>query len=156
VITTAIDRAVSAVRHWHVIESDPGCLPEADPYVIDDVDLALDAAAHLLAGWSQDHPDHRDAARAGEVADVWCGCARDGGDAADEYHQTAARLDDGDSVTVVCGNREFAIACCHQRDCWKYCPADDCRTATPIDDPDERCWCCGTTYTPSESCPWLA
>jgi hypothetical protein len=49
----------SAVRHWHVIESEAGYLPEAEPGICDDGMLALDALAHQIKDWVQSHPRSR-------------------------------------------------------------------------------------------------
>jgi hypothetical protein len=150
--------AATAVTHFHVCESDAGCLPETEPQVTCDAELALDALAHLLAEWAsgqdgQDNECDDDAAYAAAAAETYCGCPPHGGSA--DHADALARLSQGEHICETAGRREFEIQVCRQRDCLKYCPAGGCRTVTSVTDLDAWCWCCGSAYVPWDSCPWL-
>jgi hypothetical protein len=152
---TAVTDPVTAVRHFHVCESQAGCLPETEPYVTDDAPLALDALAHLLTDWAETRePDDSDATHTEAVAEIYCVCPQRGHSA--EHHDALARLEQGQNICETTGLRVFEIAVCTERDCLKYCPADDCRTVTDVTEIDTRCWCCGAHYVPWDACPWLA
>ncbi len=149
--------AITAVTHFHMCESDTGCLPETDPHITSDAELALDALAHLMAEWSSSHDDpgagQEDTAYAAGAAETYCGCPPHGTSA--EHADALARLSQGRNVCETAGQREFEIQVCRQRDCLKYCPSGHCRTVTAVTDQDAWCWCCGAAYVPWESCLWL-
>jgi hypothetical protein len=147
-------RTVTAVTHFHVHESDAGCLPESEPYVTEDATLALDALAHLIADWSETtEPDDEDGVAAAAVSATYS-CCSERGDSA-EYGDALAHLERRQGICETAGRRAFEIAVCTDRDCLKYCPIDGCRTVTCVTDTDTRCWCCGVYYTPWDACPWL-
>lgn len=148
--------AVKVVRHWHVTESNAGCLPEADPYTSDHPWLALDALAHLLSEWAQTCPDPEDgdALYADGLAEQYCTCRQ--GERSAEHHDAITAVYDGRGICEQIGHRVFELAVCEEKDCLKYCPDPECGTITPMNDTDTRCWCCGTPYVDWEKCPWLA
>lgn len=152
-MTTATG-ATSAIRHFHVIEAAPGCLPETAPSVTDNPAIALDTFVDLLDGWSQSlPPSDRDGACAAVLADRYRPSDNEGDSAA--YDGALADLDHGHGVHEIVGFREFEIATCDERDCLRYCPDTECRTVAPVADVETRCWCCGTPYVSWERCPWL-
>jgi len=144
---------VTAVRHFHVLEADVGCLPESAPYVTDGAQLALDALAHLMSDWAEtQEPDDPDAVAAVAVAEMYCACRPHG---STDHDEALTRLEQGRKIGETAGLRVFEIAVCTERDCLKYCPDDDCRTVTSTTDLDTRCWSCGSPYEPWDSCPWI-
>ena len=46
-------RDAFTVRHWHISESLPGCVPESEPRISDSVDLAMDEFAHMVASYTE-------------------------------------------------------------------------------------------------------
>jgi hypothetical protein len=151
----ALKMAVGAVRHWHVTESDAGCLPEAEPYTSDDGALALDALAHVLADWAQTCPDPDDpeACYAEGIAEQYCTCRQ--GERSAEHHDAMTAVTDGRGMCEQIGHRVFELTPCTEKDCLKYCPDAECGTVTPITDTDTRCWCCGASYIGWAECDWL-
>jgi hypothetical protein len=152
----AIPVGREAVRHWHVIESDAGHLPETEPDTCDDGMLALDALAHQIKDWAQAQPDPEDlAATAAEgVAEIYCTCRAEGRSA--EHRDAVSRVESGRGVSEQFDQRVFELTPCTEYDCLKFCPDAECGTFTPITDLDDRCWCCGATWVDREACGWLA
>jgi hypothetical protein len=153
---SAASVTVESVRHWHVTESDAGCLPEVEPSMSTDAGLALDALAHLLEEWANTCPDPEDpeAVYADGIAEHYCTC-RSGGRSA-EHHDAMRAVEDGQGICEQIGHRVFELTSCREKDCLKYCPDTDCGTVAPVTDTDLRCWCCGTRYVDWETCGWLA
>ena len=147
------------VRHWHVSESFPGCLPEADPDTCLTGEDALDTLAHLLKDWANaaDDLEDSDAAVADGISEQYCTCTnRNSGERSAEHRDALAALKDGRGICDHVGNRVFEATPCQERDCLKYCPNAECGTVTPVTDTDPRCWCCGAAYVGWEACGWLA
>jgi hypothetical protein len=145
--------------HYHITESLPGYLPESDPRLATDPEDALDAVADLLTDWADaNDPDDDDPDGVGdEEVTAALGTAelyRAGGSSA-EHGDLLARLARHGGVAEYVGNRVIEARTCTDRDCLKYCPAEDCRTVAEITDTDHRCWCCGTRYVGAEDCAWL-
>lgn len=145
----------SAVRHWHVIESEAGYLPEAEPIFCDEVMSALDALAHQIKDWATAHPDpeDREATAAEGVAEIYCTCRSDGRSA--EHHDAVAAVERGCGITEQFDQRVFELTACTEYDCLKFCPEADCGTFVAITETDPSCWCCGARYVDWESCGWL-
>jgi hypothetical protein len=153
-VPTTTTNAVGGVRHFHVSDTQVGCLPETDPWVTDDPVLALDALAYLLSDWAETtEPDEPNARWAEAVAEIYCACSVSGRSA--EHADALAHLERGDDLCEAAGLRVFKIEVCAERDCLKYCSADDCRTVAAATDTDTWCSVCGTNYVPWDRCPWL-
>lgn len=162
----ASTRDTSTVRHWHISESFPGCIPEAEPRISDSVDVAIDEFAHMIASYAEvldgqddghgggrngDSSESSDAAYAQAMSETCCTCApRDG--RSDMYGDLLARTERG-GLTEIIANRCFEITPCDETDCLKYCPAPSCGTVTAITDVDTRCWACGARYVDAEHRP---
>jgi hypothetical protein len=139
--------------HYHVTESDAGCLPEAEPYITDDPGLALDMLAQLLTGWVETASAEPEARQAAALADQ---CQPSSGhNSQDNPADVLGQMRAGGGVCHAIGLREFEIQVCGDRDCLKYCPDATCATTTPATDADPWCWCCGKRYLPWDACPWL-
>jgi hypothetical protein len=146
--------ATTMVTHYHVTESNVGCLPEAEPYLTDDPGLALDMLAQLLSSWAETETAEPDARQAVALADLYR--ASPGDSSRGDPAETLARLPAGrGGICHAVGLREFEIQVCGERDCLKYCPDGSCTTTTPVTDTDPWCWCCGRPYVPWDACPWL-
>lgn len=65
-------------------------------------------------------------------------------------------MEHGYGITEQFDHRLFELTPCTDHDCLKFCPDAECGTFTPVTEPDQRCWCCGTRYVDAESCGWLA
>lgn len=144
--------AITKMAHYHVIESNAGCLPEAEPYLTDDPGLALDMLAQMFTSWAETDASGQDATQAAALAGL---CQASPGDRGEAGRDALARLSRGHGICHAVGLREFEIQVCQERDCLKYCPAGDCRTVTAVTDPDPWCWSCGTSYAAWDACPWL-
>lgn len=144
------------VAHWHVTESNAGCLPEAEAGTYVDAESALDNLAHLLKEWADTYPDPEDpdAVYADGVAERFCTCKQSERSA--EHHDALTALRHGRGLVEHVGRRVFELTNCREKDCLKYCPNADCGTVTPVGDTDHRCWCCGAGYVDWEACVWLA
>lgn len=149
---------IEVVAHWHVTESDVGCLPEAEPYTSDSGELALDVLAHLLDDWSNsyDDPEDADSVRAAGLAESFCTCRDRDRERSDTHLDALAAVADGRGICEYIGLRVFELKPCSEKDCLKYCPDAECGTVTPVTEVDTRCWCCGATYVSWEDCDWLA
>lgn len=146
VTTTTSSRTV---RHWHVTESSPGCLPESVPYTSDCADLALDTLAHVLMDYA-DTLDGEDGSYAAAVGEIYCTCRSDG--------RSAERWESVDiaeraGLSEIIAGRCFELTPCAEAGCLKYCPNAECGTVAPITEEDDRCWCCGSRYVDAEHRP---
>jgi hypothetical protein len=144
--------ATTKTTHYHVTESNIGCLPEAEPYLTDDPGLALDMLTQLLSSWAETEASDQDARHAAEIAEQYRASPEDrfGDGPADALARLPRRL----GICHAVGLREFEIQVCAEHDCLKYCPDADCRTVTSVTDIDPWCWCCGKPYVPWDACPW--
>ena len=143
-ITTSDGASTSATRitHYHVTDSVAGYLPEAEPYVTTDSEMAVDVMTDLLhSRTGTQEPDRGKVASAQPV---------------DVRGELFARLEQHGAVCEYVGDRAVEVMACTDSDCLKYCPANDCRNATDVADVDAWCWVCGARYVAADACDWLA
>ena len=139
----------ATVRHWHITESFPGCLPESDPYTTDSADLAIDEFGHALKEYANTL-DGEEGDYAAAVGEICCTCRSDG---RSPEHWQAVESGERAGLTEIIAGRCFELTPCGEADCLKYCPAPGCGTVESVTDPDDRCWCCGARYVDAEHRP---